>query len=851
MTRIFPEYTTDYMSGFGGPNELIHDLSIAGKIPGKSGERAVFGAVGAYAVNKLYSVLFDKETETWRDGKGNIVPPPSKSGLSNRPYGRGSIVETASTVERPYYDAKRRRWTDSAADSSLNSDNSSVVEAYLAKNLQQFQYGAGPEYKHHFTKEELSFIRKHYESTARGKKPIPVKSDRDAIGKYKAFMDYIRDKAPDGMFGRGLRGRVADEIRARRPAGSDPAAEDVQENFSRIESRRRAGVIADRILRRGDNPPQASAEPLSPAPFERTKRDAHGSFSPPADANILAPAQESFAEPVNQARDDPVARRSSSPVHLQFDGDDVPAMSADEALARVPAHRRSALGVWHVGLGRYLDEDSWKDTFEFERMLDDPSEASSSSALEPVRHVGLGRHLDEDHSSSSSGPEVPLWLRPVYTPSASPSTRPAPAPRDADAALPPLDNRVELEDNREPGRRDYFTDPLHEVEINDAPGAPYQGPGYFDIDPPKDVGVVPLGAEYQPPFALLHEEQVESNRKRRHNTRILGAETCTTVYYARCSANYANYGGGIGPRWALQYAAIPRANLASNSDDSWHAYARFGLLWVSSSRHALVPARISWDAGTLNVQFLSRDPDASVFSSGGGDVYEAYAKNFLTYVPPGLGPSQRLGCQVVGNYLQMRLLFSPAVYIPEQLVRDGRVVAEALPYSSVPVEFTSSGWPSSSRQYLFTVHRFIVVLTSNPSLQFKDVVVDETDVFSPISLHTIGVLEILKDSTVDGDRDISFSANVQLKQRPFYYTSLSPPEPMQLGGLPRPPGASPAELRDTGLTRGYHVLCLYASAVVSLPLDLYFADGLYQSRLENGVISPRCHMSYAFSYSDA
>ena len=829
------------MSGFGGPNALIHDLSIAAKIPGKVGERAVFGAVGAYAVKNVLSVLFDKETQTWRDGKGNIVPAPSESGLLNRPYGRGSVLETSSTAERPYYDAKRRRWTDSAADSSLNSDDSSVVEAYLARNLQQFQYGVGPEYKHHFTKEELSFIRKHYESTARGKKPIPVKSDRDAIGKYKAFMDYIRDKAPDGMFGRGLRGRVADEIRARLHAGRDPAAEeDAQENFARIESRRRAGAIADRIVRKGDAPREPIGEPLSPAPLERTKRGAHGSFTPPADANILAPAQDSFAEPVNQARDDPVTDRSSSPVHVQFDGDDVRDMSADEALARVPAHRRSALGVWHVGLGRYLDEDEWKDIHEFERSLADPSEASSSAgSYEPVRNVGLDRHLDDD------------WFRGTEMFQRISHDSPD-ALREADSGPPALDNQVELEDNREPGWRDYFRDPLHEVEINDAPGAPYQGPGYFDIDPPKDVGVVPLGAEYQPPFALLHEDQVELNRKRRHNTRILAAENLTVVYFARCGAHYANYAGGIGPLWTRQQSTTPRANLASMADDFWHAYARQGLLWLSSSSRALVPALMSWTAGTLDVNFTARGPDASDFSgTGAPTVYEAYAKNFLTYVPPGPAHSQRLGCQVLGNYLQIRLLFSPAVYIPEQLVRDGHVVAEALPYSSVPVEFTSSGWPSSSRQYLFTVHRFIVVLTSNPLLEFKDVVVDDTDVHSPISLHTLGVVEILKDSFVDGDRDIPLSVNVQLKQRPFYYTPLSAPEPAMLGGGPRPSGASPEELRATGLTRGYHVLCLYASAVVSLPLDLYFAAGVYHSRLEKGVLAPRCHMSYAFSFSDA
>lgn len=806
------------MSGFGDEKELIHDLSIAATIPGTGGQGFATGAVGAYALKKVYRVLFDDKTSTWRDGKGNIVPPPSERGELNRVFTRGMMVETGAAAVRPYYDAKRRKWTDTSKDlPDLNSDDSNVVEGHLGKTLAQFQVGMAPEYKHHFTKDELAFIRKHYESTARGKKPIPVKSDSDAITKYKTFMDYIRDKAPDGMFGRGVRGRVSAELHSRRSAGAESASEgDANENFSRVESRRRAGAIADRKVRPGDAPPRPVV--VSPA---------HAPFMTSVDANILAPAEESFERPVNRVRDDPG--------HDQFFGDDVPGVSVEEAFERIPANRRSALGIWHVGHGRYYSDSEWKDVTEIARELA-AYEASGTSTS------GRGQWADIFHGEDAE-------------PVAMPVPAPRPELREVDAGPPaPVDDPVELVDNREPDRREESIYRPHEVEVNDAPGAPYQGPGYFDVDPPKDVGVVPLGREYQSPFALLHEEQVETNRKRRYHTRVIAAESVTPVYLARCGAHYANYGGAIGSRWARGTTGIAHGNLASVADDAWHLFARQGLLWLSSSSRALVPAHMAWTAGTLDVQFTARGPDASVFSATGEpSVAEAYAENFLTYVPPGPGVSQRLGRQVFGNYLQMRLLFSPAVYIPEQLVRNGKVVAEALPYSSVPVEFTSSGWPSSSRQYLFTVHRFIVVLTSNPLLEFKDVVVDEFDVHSPISLHIRGAHEILKDSFVDGDRDISLSVNVQLKQRPFYYTSLSPPEPIPLGGPNVPSGAPPAELRATGLTRGYHVLCLYASAVVSLPLDLYFNfdASVYESRLEKGTIPPRCHMSYAFSFSDA
>lgn len=799
------------MSGFDDAKELIHDLSIAGKIPGKAGERAAGNAVGRYAVNKIYSFLFDKETETWRDGQGNIVPPPSERGDSNRVFSRGMMLETAS--RRPEYKRAEGRWVDKHPQFPLDSSDPAVVEKHLRD---VYESNNVP-----ISAEDARAIREVYERAAGGPK-LPHYGGKETALARKALE------------------------KLRKPAALPPDAGSDLSSTSSFPP-----VLVD------------NKERDRPALDERPQRD-----QPYSGDEIAAPLGD----------DDDEA------VHLRFEGENVEAPVTLHGVTRRNGEyfmnyqgREFAIPDsdpqeynhhWQKEIVGYTGDDLafrsarmrgmsrlfYLHGTEFARNQPGIRGLPEPAVASVVKHYtsmfGKPQEVEEAERRARFSGEAPVSAptpkRPISEIASEifdsyRAKRPAPAaPNAPDAAArpsspPPRPPAAEV-DMREPLGREDLLEPI-EIEVNDAPGASHQPPSYFDIDAPRRFGASAPGMEYQPTQVLLHEDQIEVNRKRRWLSRCLVTSDVSISFF--CYSNMHWDPTSYPPQWAEDAFHALYAD-AMDADLRVMSHARISALWRSSSTKALVLARphVTSDGIALYSRYAGEHSRIGVTGP------DAYGGLFLTYVPPGPGVSQRLGLQISANYLQIRAVLSPAYLVPGPFRRGGTndFVQPSFPYSSTSVKFSATTAYPSSTQSLLTIHRIMLVLCTNPLIEFGDVVVDGTDIHSPVSLHTRGVLEVLKDVYVSSDKAEVHSVNLQLKGRLFHFTAA-------------PPVTVGSTSKNYDLVRGHHIVALHTASVVAFPFDFFNAAAApgtdYHSYLAKMSIPPTCTLSSSFSYSDA
>ena len=513
------------MSGFDDAKELIHDLSIAGKIPGKAGERAAGNAVARYAVNKIYSFLFDKETETWRDGQGNIVPPPSERGDSNRVFSRGMMLETAS--RRPEYKRAERRWVDKHPQFPLDSSDPAVVEKHLRD---VYESNNVP-----ISAEDARAIREIYERGPGGPK----------LPHYGGKENAIARKALEKL---------------RKPAALPP---DAGSDLSSTSSS--PPVLVD------------NKERDRPALDERPQRD-----QPYAGDEIAAPLgdEDDVLEQVFSERDPgeaPVTRfgvtRRNGEYFMSYQGREFGIPTSDpqeynkhwqkelegytgDDLAFRSAKMRGMSFLFYTYGSQYIRDKSRRRNF---------TEAQYAEALHEAT-LAFGKPLEvvEAERRARYSGEAPVSAPPPKRPiseiaseifNSHQAKRPAPAaPNAPDAAArpsspPPPPPAAEV-DMREPLGREDLLEPI-EIEVNDAPGASHQSPSYFDIDAPRRFGASAPGMEYQPTQALLHEDQIEVNRKRRWLSRCLVTSDVSISFFGYSNMRFDT--AAYPPQWATRH----------------------------------------------------------------------------------------------------------------------------------------------------------------------------------------------------------------------------------------------------------------------------------------------------------
>lgn len=803
------------MSGFDEIfKDFENDVRIASHIPAEHRGRAIEGAAGAAALRVgwrvISGVFFDDHSSTWRDGKGNIVPPPSERGDSNRVFSRGMMLETGAS--RPEYKRAERRWVDKHPTFPLDSSDPAVVEKHLQDVYESNNVS--------LSADDARAMREFYERTARGPK-LPHYGGKEAAIARKA-LEKLRQPAALPLDAAAGSSSVS---------SSPPVLVDNKE--------RDRPALDERPRRVHPYTGDAVAAPLgdhdeaAEAPVTRygvTRRN--GEF-------FMSYQGREFAIPDSDPQEyNPHWQKKLA----RFTGDDLVFRSAKLRGMSQLFYRHGSEFVRNHPALRGSSEDGVADVMrEFTSVFGKPQEVEEAerrarfSGEPPVGSPGPKRPISEIVSA--------MW-------SSYRAKRPAPAaPSAPDAAArpssPPSAPPAAEVDLREPVAREYPFEPI-EIEVNDAPGAPYQPPSYFDVDAPRVFGASAPGMEYQPTQVLLHEDQVEVNRKRRYNSRVLVRRLPEVYEYVRGRLKHDDWSGdGDGKgTFGLTSGYFDPTTDVSNY---WCTAARHTFVYASSSTDGLVLGNDSYYGPGVAVRTTGPYEVSTEYLSGTApDVYmvSPYQQNFLTYVPQGVGVSQRIGCRVSGNYLQCRVGLSPVYYIPEAFRPSGGLANGVVPYSDTAVQYTGSLANPASTQALFTVHRVMLVLTTDPRLAFSDVVVDARDVYSPVSLHTRGALEVLKDVYVESDKETATAINLQLKGREFFYSRLSTSYGLR---------ASVAEIEEIGFTRGYHIVCLHVASVLAYPYDVMpiVDPGGYRSRLALHSIPPRCHLSSTFSFSDA
>lgn len=803
------------MSGFDEIfKDFENDIRIASHIPAEHRSRAIEAAAGTAALragwHTISRVFFDDNSSTWRDGKGNIVPAPSERGDSNRVFSRGMMLETGAS--RPVYNKKAGRWLDKHPQRPLDSDDSDVVEAHLRD---VFESNKNP-----ISAEEARGMREFYERTPGGPK-LPHYGGKEGAVARKALeklrqpaalpLDTVAESSstsssPPVLVDNKERGRPALDERHRRvrPYSGDEIAAPLGDDDD--------GPVHLRFDSDADEAPVTR--------YGVTRRN--GQF-------FMSYQGREFAIPDSDPQE--YSRHWQAELADTF-GDDVVFGGAVMRGTSLLFRAHGAQYVREINREGNFSEDELaavvrKSTQIFGKPQDvEEAERRARFSGGPAAHRPLApkRHVSE--LVDSMWANRPAKVSRHVGPAADEKAAPAP-PRSAPVAP------VAVQEDG-PGRIPF----QYEIEVNDAAGAPYQGPAYFDSDPIKSR-LERLGGEFTSAASvLLHEDQVEVNRKRRWVSRVLVAKDVQLSYFG--------FSGLYLDQDAVSFEESPLDapyGDMMDADMNLMTKARVSAIWCSSSTKALVACRsIAGASGlTLESRYLGEH-------SWLADVGErAYAGLFLTYVPQGSGVSERRGLQVNANYLQFRFVLSPAYLVGLAFRRGGTndFVQPSFPYSSTPTQMTSGEWPSST-QALLTIHRVMFVLCTDPLLKFSDVVVDGLDIHSPVSLHTRGVLEVLKDVYVSSDKDEVHSVNLQLKGRAFYYTS-SPAVRK---------AAAYQHNKSYDMVRGYHILALHSAAVVSFPVDFYNAAAgsggtNYKSYLASLSIPPACTLSSSFSFSDA
>lgn len=804
------------MSGFDEIfKDFENDVRIASHIPAEHRGRAIDAAAGAAALragwHTISGVFFDDNSSTWRDGKGNIVPAPSERGDSNRVFSRGMMLETKAS--RPVYNSKSKRWLDQHPQRPLDSDDSATVEAHLQSVFESN--------KHPITAEDARAMREVYERRP-GLPKLPHYGGREAAIASRALAKLREAPALAGDGKSSVEEQPSSSVLVNNKERDRPA---LDERPRRTEPYSGDAISAplddaddDASLHNRFN---ADAAEPSETRGVVTRRGGHW-FIKYQDREFGIP--DSDPQEYNRhwqgllaglTGDDlafgSALLRGQSQLHYMYGDEFV------RDLARQHNHSEYDMGEARERAALLFGKS--RDVEEAERRARFSGEPAAHRPLVPKRHVSE----IIDSLWAKRPPKVPRHVGPAADEKAAPAP-PRPAP------VAPVAVGEDFSD----GVPHHF-----EIEVNDAAGAPYQGPAYFDSHP-VNSRLEALGGETASAApVLLHEDQIELNRKRRWLSRVLVTADVTISYF---SHSYLWFDYSTNPPFRAEQSFLARFGDAMDADLSVMSRARISAMWASSSTRALVPANGALEAD--GVRLVSRYAGEYSELAAIGAHLKAYAQNFLTYVPPGSGVSQRRGLRVSANYLQVRAVLSPAYLVPSAFRRSGTndFVQPCFPYSSTSVKFSTATTYPSSTQALLTIHRVMFVLCTDPLLKFGDVVVDGNDIHSPVSLHTRGVLEVLKDVYVSSDKDEVHSVNLQLKGRAFDYTAATPVTD----------GGSPV---NSDLVRGYHILALHTASVVAFPFDFYNAASSggadYKSYLAHMSIPPTCALSTSFSFSDA
>lgn len=793
--------------------------------------------------------LFHGETQTWRDKHGNIVANPALM-VTGAPVGlpgrAGVMLETDSSrpSRHPQTGHFVDQWTHAATGQRQKVDFSRAQRQLAVDHTMRIFDADGP--------------------ADRGKVEAIVDAiyDNYSLPHLPHMTDPNRRSHLDRVYARALlkrpvvpraRRRVVDDSDDDEPFDQRPAKRPperrldppvAEEEDAPLLARVKGILDARRPFEpsRGDpsaNAPAPSAAPVNDDPLirrRRVERVFDGSSSVlPDDGAVQEVSSSATRVKVEVPRVPPRPSRASA---VAPDAPPIPPRSGrgsvDQGVLQPPppleSENREAGEV-------FMRPDAWsdlhepRDVKEDEDPVDDQDEVFDDDPdhlvfqgevdglMQEMQDYEERREREENDFVRPPRPPTPVLPRMDPDIGHDPFGGPDPLPR----ARPNVDPLPRHPKDEEPA----------EIEVNDAPGAPSMDPFDFDIEPPTSVmgpiGGVDLFSDYQ----LLGEDKYETRERRRANAFCLVSPYPSSRIYARLSQT--NYSGEATAYYTPSQMGAD--DLKAQSVTKIWRPDPFVPHYAATAGHPL------WSDVTYQYQ---RD-DELIYRS-----YDMYnnavsmshrATCFLTYVPPGLGVSQRVGNVIAAHYLQCRFFLSPVrVRLEYKHPGTDPPLLARLPWDPVgdnniqKVVFSPTYDLVSSTQSLMTVHRLIFVYTSDLETDISDLVVDPNDIFSPISLHTRGKYEIVKDCYFHSDKDIVDSVNIQFKDRPFYFT-------------PRRPNYRGDSRGNGAFVRGKHLLLVYVAAVLNLPLypteTIVFTD-YYDDLLR----PPSCTVSYCFSYAD-